>query len=137
MDFIETEVLSGEIVPVLLGYAPEVIETARRMYRRFGVVSHVFCDKIPPRLRISLSCKLHIVRHRSAGERLVVDALLDFARQLGNADLILYLIPCTERDAALLWNHREALEPYYVIADAHELQRVLFGNIESKREEKA
>lgn len=127
MDFIETEVLAKEIVPVLLGYSPEAVETARRMYRRFGVVSHVFCDTIPLVQRISLSCKFHTVRHRNAGDRLILCALLDFARELGQADVILYLVPCTERDAALLWNHREELEGDYVIADRKELEQVLFG----------
>ena len=136
MDFIATDLLSSEIVPVLLGYSPEALETARRMYRRYGVISHVFCDAIPLPMRISLSCKFHIIRHRHAGERLMLRALQDFAEQLENADLILYLIPCTERDAALLWNFREALEGRYVIADRKELECVLFGTATSLREVK-
>lgn len=135
MDFIATDVLSSEIVPVLLGYAPEALETARRMYRRFGVVSHVFCDSIPLPARISLSCKFHIVRHKNAGDRLLLQALTDFAEQLENADLILYLIPCTEQDAAMLWKSREALEGRYVIADRRELEEVLFGNTNKETED--
>lgn len=127
MDFIEKELLSEAIVPILLGYSPEVSETARRMYRRYNVISHVFCEPIPLPCRLSLSAKFHTVKHQTAGERLMLQALLDFAKQHENADLILYLVPCTERYASMLWTHREELEQYFVLADREELERVLFG----------
>lgn len=134
MDFIENDVLSGEIVPVLLGLSPETQETARRMFRRYGVVSHVFCDRVPFLARLSLSAKYHSIHHENAGDRLMLEALLDFAEQLENADLILYLIPCTEQSASLLWKHRDRLEGSYVIADRKELECVLFGRTQPIRE---
>lgn len=126
MDFIMTDVLSGELVPVLLGLSVEANETAHRMYRKYGVVSHVFCDKIPLPMRLTLCMKYHIIRHTS-GEMLMIRALTDFAEQLGNADVILYLIPCTESYANMVWSHRDELERRFVIADKPEMLRVWFG----------
>lgn len=126
MDFITADILSGELIPVLLGLSPEAGETAHRMYRQYGVVSHVFCEKIPLPRRLTLCMKYHIIRH-TAKERLMVRALIDFAEQLGNADVILYLIPCTEGYANMVWENREILESRFVIADKPEMQRVWFG----------
>ncbi|MBQ8416947.1 MAG: hypothetical protein IJX13_08665 [Clostridia bacterium] len=126
MDFIMADVLSGELVPVLLGISPEVSETAHRMYRQYGVVSHVFCDKIPLAMRLSLCMKFHVIR-RTTDQRLLIQALNDFAEQLGNADVILYLIPCTEEYAGMVWRECEALESRFVIADKAEMYRVWFG----------
>ena len=126
MDFIMADILSGELIPVLLGISPEVSETAHRMYRQYGVVSHVFCDKIPLAMRLSLCMKFHVIR-RTTDQRLLTQALNDFAEQLGNADVILYLIPCTEEYAAMVWEQREDLERRFVIADRAEMDRVWFG----------
>ena len=94
MDYIVKDVLSGELIPVLLGISLEVSETAHRMYRKYGVVSHVFCDKVPFAMRFSLCMKFHIIP-RTSNQRLLLQALNDFAVQLGNAEVILYLIPGT------------------------------------------
>lgn len=126
MDYIVHEVLSEEIVPVLLGYSPEMNETARRMFRKYGVISHVFCEKVPLPLRLSLSMKFHQIHH-TADERLMMDALFDFANQLENADVILYLIPCTEAYANMVWHGRDELERRFVIADRAEMTRVWLG----------
>ena len=126
MDYIKPNELSGELVPVLLGLSQEVNETARRMYRRYGVVSHVFCEKIPIAMRLSLCMKFHVIRHTS-DERLMTQALHDFADQLGNAEVILYLIPCTEEYANFVWAHCENLEGKFVIASKEEMERVWFG----------
>ena len=126
MDYIVKDTLSGELIPVLLGVSTEVSETAHRMYREYGVVSHVFCEKIPLSMRLSLCMKFHNIKH-TAGERLMIDALTDFASQLGNADVILYLIPCTEEYANLVWEKHEELEGRYVIASRDEMYRVWFG----------
>lgn len=125
MDFIVTDVLSGELIPVLLGFSDEAVETAHRMFRKYGVVSHVFCQRVPLSMRLSLCMKYHTVS--SAHEELMVQALLDYATQLENADVILYLIPCTERYAAMLWHHHSLLESRYVIAEKEEMERVWFG----------
>ena len=126
MDYILKDTLSGELIPVLLGLSEEVNETAHRMYREYGVVSHVFCEKIPFPLRLSLCMKFHLIKH-TKNERLMIDALTDFANQLGNADVILYLIPCTEEYANLIWERHEELEGKYVIASRDEMYRVWFG----------
>ncbi len=127
MDFIKQDALSGELIPVLLGQSAEAYETAHRMYRRYGVVSHVFCDHITLSMRLSLCMKFHTVRH-TADERLMLEALNDFSEQLGHADVILYLIPCTEIYANMVWHHRDELERRYVIADKQEMERVWFGD---------
>lgn len=126
MEYIMNDVLSGAIVPVLLGVTPEASETAHRMYRRHGVMSHVFCDRIPLASRLSLCMKFHRVP-QTAGEQLLLQALADFADQLGNADLILYLIPCNEHYTKLVWDHAAELERRFVIADRAEMDRVWFG----------
>lgn len=120
------DVLSGAIVPVLLGMTAEASETAHRLYRRHGVMSHVFCDKIPLTSRLSLCMKFHRIP-TTAGDALMLQALSDFADQLGNADLILYLIPCNEHYTKLVWDHAENLERRFVIADRDEMDRVWFG----------
>ncbi len=131
MDYIVKDTLAGEIIPVLLGVSTEVNETAHRMYREYGVVSHVFCEKIPLPMRLSLCMKFHIISHTN-GERLMIDALSDFANQLGNADVILYLIPCTEEYANLIWEKHEELEGKYVIASREEMYRVWFSEMPRK-----
>ena len=133
MDFIRDDILSGELVPVLLGYSQEAIVTARRIYQQYGVVSHVFCEHVPLPRRLSLCMKFHIIAHRS-GERLMVEALNDFSRQHSHADIICYLIPCTEAYANLVWNHRRELESRFVIANKPEMYRVWFGETIEKEE---
>ena len=58
----------------------------------------------------------------------MMDALFDFADQLENADVILYLIPCTEAYANMVWHGREDLETRFVIADQAEMARVWLGD---------
>jgi predicted ATP-grasp superfamily ATP-dependent carboligase len=135
MDFIMTDVLSGELVPVLLGMSAEANETARRMYRQYGVVSHVFCDRIPLSMRLSLSMKFHIIRHSAKNDRLMLQALADYADQLGNKEIILYLIPCTEHYANMIWHNRDELERSFVIADKPEMEKVWFGEKKSAQKE--
>ena len=126
MEYITPDILSGELIPVLLGFSPETMETAKRMHRNYGVMSHVFCDKVPLPFRFSVSMKFHIVPH-TKDEHLMLRALIDFSNQLGNADVISYLIPCTEEYAGMIWNFRTELEARYVLADRKELERVWFG----------
>ena len=114
MEYIMNDVLSGAIVPVLLGLSTEASETAHRMYRRHGVISHVFCDKIPFSMRLSLCMKFHRIA-QTQGEQLMLQALTDFADQLGNADLILYLIPCNEYYTKLVWSSFEYVKAAVVL----------------------
>ena len=126
MEYIMNDVLSGAIVPVLLGVTPEASDTAHRMYRQHGVLSHVFCDRIPLSMRLSLCMKFHRIPS-TKNEQLLLQALSDFADQLSNADLILYLIPCNEHYTNLVWDHTEELERRFVLADRAEMERVWFG----------
>ena len=126
MEYIMNDVLSGAIVPNLLGLTTEASETAHRMYRRHGVMSHVFCERIPFSMRLSLCMKFHRIPD-TTGDELMLQALIDFADQLGNADLILYLIPCNEHYTKFVWDHAEDLERRFVIADRAEMERVWFG----------
>ncbi len=126
MDFIKEDILSDELVPVLLGLSPEAIETAHRIYRQYGVLSHVFCNRVPLANRLTLCMKYHVIPE-STNERLMMEALFDFSNQLSNQDVILYLIPCTETYVTLVWNEREALERKFVIAEKAEMHRVWFG----------
>ncbi|MBQ9760104.1 MAG: hypothetical protein IJW16_02015 [Clostridia bacterium] len=135
MDFINEDILSGEIVPVLLGYSPETVATARRLYERYRVVSHVFCDHVPLPLRISLCMKFHVFSHAS-GDRLMLEVLDDFVMKLDKADVLLYLIPCTESYANLVWHNRDALERRFVLPDRGEMDRVWFGSSDRKEERK-
>ena len=127
MDFIVADILSGELVPILLGDSPETVETAQRMHRKYGVISHVFCDRCKLSMRLSLCMKPHTVKH-TANEMLMIRALTDFSEQLGNKDVILYLSPCTEEYARMVWDHRDMLERRFVIADMQEMERVWFGD---------
>ena len=126
MDAITEDLLAGDLVPVLLGYCHETAEAARRIYKTHRVVSHVFCPPVPLPLRLSLCMKFHTVPH-TAGEQLMLNALSDFADQLENADVILYLIPCTAAYANLTWLHKEQLERRFVLADKREMYRIWFG----------
>ena len=134
MDFIQDEILCGELVPVLLGTSSEAMQTARRFFKKFGTVSHVFSHRTPLTARLSLCVKYHTIQH-SAGDLLMLTALKDFAKQLGNADLILYLIPCTEDYANFIWRNKEALEPFFVVADQPEMDRVWYGDEPIKKED--
>ena len=133
MDYITEDILSGDLIPVLLGFSQETVETARRMYRKHNVVSHVFCDRIPLPLRISLCMKFHTVTH-TTGDRLMVEALSDFAKRFQHTDALLYLIPCTETYANLIWRNRTELESRFVIANLGEMRRVWFGTKIKKEE---
>ena len=133
MDFIQDDLLSGELVPVLLGTSPDTVRTARRYFKKYGTVSHVFGDRIALQARISLCMKYHFVRHH-AGDHLMLTALKDYAKQLGNADLILYLIPCTEDYANFIWRNRETLERFFVIANSDEMEEVFYGYDDGKGE---
>lgn len=135
MDFIPSDILSGELIPVLLGFSLEMLETARRMHRTYGVISHVFCEKVPLPFRVAASMKFHTVPHTKE-ESLMRQALTDFADQYAGADVILYLIPCTEKYASMIWNFQKELESRYVLADRSEIERVWFGAEIAQAQEK-
>ena len=127
MDFLEQKNLSGELVPILLGCSMETVQAAHRLYRLHNVVSHVFCNKVPLPMRLSFCMKYHVV-HSTKGERLLLFALEEFGERLEQADVIPYLIPCSDEYASFVWEHREELERRFVIADRKEAYRVQFGD---------
>lgn len=116
MNFLSEDALAKDLVPVLLGQSIEAIQLAHRIYRQHHVISHVFCNKLAFPMRFSLCMKYHVVRSTSE-ERLMLCALLDFAKQLERADVIACLVPCTQPYAALVWENRELLERYFVISE--------------------
>lgn len=126
MEHINRKFLSGTFVPVLLGVSPESNRTARRYFRQYGVTSHLFCDKIPLTMRLAFCIRFHMIRHTS-GDRLLMDALIDFATQLDHADVILYLIPATVDHANFVWRNHIELERYYIIAGQSEMDRLWYG----------
>ena len=62
MQFIESEILAGELVPVLLGQSVETNETAKRIFRRYRLISHVFCEKKPRVFGLTFCTKFHIIQ---------------------------------------------------------------------------
>ena len=60
--------------------------------------------------------KLHRV-HTTPNDALLLQALLDFAKQLENADRVLCLIPCNALYADFAALHRTELEGAFVLAD--------------------
>ena len=116
MDLLHQELLTGDLVPVLLGTSIETIETAKRLHRKYGVVSHVFCERTPLLLRLSVAMRLHPVSP-SRTDRLLLEALQDFAAPLAGSDAILYLIPCTAHHASFLKRHRDLLERQFILSE--------------------
>ncbi len=126
MDLIVPDALSKELIPVWLGFSAESLETARRMYRTYGIGSHIFCDKVPLPFRISVSAHFHIIPH-TVNEHLMFSALIDFAKQYAHADVILCLLPCTEEYISMIWNFQKELEGHYVLAKPSEVKQFRSG----------
>ena len=122
MQFLKEEALSGTLVPVLLGASRKAMNSAKRFYLQYGVISHLFCGRIPLYYYPVPFFKFHRVR-ATREETLLLQALLDFAKQLGNADLVLYLVPCTELYARFLSLHKAELEGAFVLADSLLLEK--------------
>ena len=119
MNCLSQATASRELIPVLLGYSQETVNRAHAFYRKYRVVSHVFCHKPPLSHGWSLCMKYHAVRH-TAREELMLCALLDFSEQLVHSDVIPYLIPCSRDYESFLLQNRRELEACFVIADFKE-----------------
>ncbi len=126
MEEITKNISPKELVPVLLGYGAATREAAYRLFRKHAVISHVFSPPLPFPLRFSPFMKFHMVG-KTSNEELMFRALCDFAEQLGNRDLILYLIPCTNGYLPMLKKYKSQLERYYIFADQHQCS-LLFYN---------
>ena len=117
MQFLKEEALSGTLVPVLLGASQKALQNANCFHEQYGVLSHLFCDRIPLSYRLVPLFKFHQVR-ATRGNALLLQALFDFAGQLENADLVLYLVPCTESYEHFVSTHKAELEGSFVLADS-------------------
>ena len=121
MQSLREEALSGSLVPVLLGASKKALQSANRFHEQYGVLSHLFGSRIPFYYYLLPIFKFHRVRP-TREETLLLQALLDFAKQLGNADLVLYLIPCTEAYTGFVSAHKAELEGAFVLADSQFLK---------------
>ena len=114
------EQLNRVMVPVILGDSPQATAIARRLYRRLGVVSHVYCAR--PSIFTYLLSYVRVVRTPDylQGELLLEDLRI-FSEEY--PDLLFCLIPCTDAYKAFCMAHAERLEPYYVILQPEQLAR--------------
>ncbi len=113
------EQLNRVLVPVLLGDGADALKIARRLHRRYGVLSHLYCTR--PGLGAHLCACVRIVRTPSylQGDLLCAD-LRAFAMEY--PDLMFCLIPCTEDYKIFCTAHAAELEAYYVIVQPEQLQ---------------
>ena len=114
------EQLNRVMVPVMLGDGPQATAIARKLYRRFGVVSHVYCAH--PSIFTYLLSYVRVVRTPDylQGELLLEDLRI-FAGEY--PDLLFCLIPCSDRYRAFCLAHAKELESYYVILQPEQLGR--------------
>lgn len=112
------EQLNRVLVPVLLGDGAQTLTTARMLYRRYRVLSHLYCTR--PRLLAHFCSFVRIVRIPQflQGELLCSD-LCAFAKEY--PDLLFCLIPCTDAYRTFCTAHAGKLEAYYVIVEAEQL----------------
>lgn len=80
-------------VPVLIGNAGAVRQTARRLFLCYGLVSHVFYHRVPLLLRLSLFRVCHRLPNDDTREFLTL-ALSDFADDVLAADRQPLLVLC-------------------------------------------
>lgn len=116
MDLFRLESLAGALQPVFVGISTESVETARKLHRSHGVISHVFCRKVSLPLRLSVCMKFHVIP-ATAKSRLLLQALQDFAERSADSDTLLCLIPASAQYAAFLRRHSDLLERHFVLAD--------------------
>lgn len=112
------EQINRVLVPVLLGDGAQAMAVARTLYRRFGVISHLYSAH--PRWYVYLLSYVRVVRTPSYMQgTLLLQDLCGFAREY--PDLLFCLIPCTEHYKAFCMAHAAELEAYYVIAESEQL----------------
>ena len=114
------DALSGTLVPVLLGSSRKALQSARSCFRTYGVLSHLFSARLSFFYRLYPAIRLHRIPS-TRDEALLLQALLDFAKQFENADRLLYLIPCTAFYKHFVASHKAELERFFVITDADRL----------------
>ena len=115
MQFLKEEALSGSLVPVLVGASKQALQSARSFYLQYGVLSHLFGDRIPLFYHLLPFVKAHKVR-ATKDDALLLQALLDFAKQLDGADRVLCLFPCTKSYLRFVSIHKAELEGAFVLS---------------------
>ena len=114
------EQLNRVLVPVLLGDGAQPVKIARRLYRRFGVLSHIYCSRTA--LSAHFCACVRIVRTPSylQGDLLCQD-LCAFAKEY--PDLLFCLIPCSDDYKIFCTAHAAKLESYYVMVQPEQVQK--------------
>lgn len=113
------EQLHRVLVPVLLGSSAQTLKIARRLHRRYGVISHLYCPH--PRLAAHICTCLRVVRIPTFLQgALLCGDLCAFAAEY--PDLLFCLIPCTENYEHFCAAHQAELESYYLIIHPEQLQ---------------
>ncbi len=114
------EQLNRVLVPVLLGDGTQPLKIARKLHRRYGVLSHIYCSHTAF-LAHFCAC-VRIVRTPSylQGDLLCTD-LCAFAKEY--PDLMFCLIPCTDDYKVFCTAHAAKLEAYYVTVMPEQLQQ--------------
>lgn len=124
MDFFANELRAGELAPILLGNSSYSKSIARKIFGRYGMISHIFCGRVPFLRRFSLTAKYHSMVGFEKDELLLI-ALKDFAKGVQNRDVVLYLIPGTEKAKQFVRRNRERLENDFVIANTQSLAKLI------------
>jgi predicted ATP-grasp superfamily ATP-dependent carboligase len=112
------EQLNRVMVPVMLGSSAQTLSIARKLYRKYGVISHMYSTH--PAWYTYLLSFVRVVRLPvyMQGELLFED-LRSFSEQY--PDLLFCLIPCTQEYKAFCMAHAVRLESYYVIMEPEQL----------------
>ena len=124
MDFLQKELRAGELAPVLLGDSGYARSVSRAFFARQGILSHIFCNRVPFLRRFCLTAKYHAVAGFE-NEELLLIALRDFAAGVQNRDVVLYLIPGTDAARQFMEQNRAQLEPNFVLANQASLAGLL------------
>ena len=103
--------LENLLVPVLLGNSLQAPMLARRLWRRWRVISHVFASR--PAWPCYLLHSVRVLRLPDyIRDELLCDDLRNFARQY--PDLLFCLIPCDAAARAFCERYATALEADYI-----------------------
>lgn len=124
MQFLTKDALSESLVPVLIGCSGKSLQSAISFHRQYGVLSHLFSHRIPFFYHLVPLFRFHRVR-ATRDETLLLGALLDFAKQLENADRLLFLVPCTAFYRKFVFAHKTELEGTFVLCDPDALAQPL------------
>lgn len=124
MNYISAELDAGEFSPIVIGNSGYARSISRRFFNRYGIFSHIFCERSTFLKRLSITSKFHQVDGFDREELLLI-ALEDFANSVQDRDIILYLIPGTSKAAHFIRRNRAKLESYFLVASPETMLRLL------------